>query len=64
MLTQRVQEADARLDSQRPGLTVDGQRDLLRRGSTLSRWRGNLAIHGNPPFLAHPDAFTRPAQAT
>src|SRR5580704_18108401 len=64
MLAQRVQEADARLDSQRPVLTVDGQRDRLRRGSAHSRWRGDLAIHGNPPFLAHPDVFTGPASAT
>jgi hypothetical protein len=62
MLTKSIQQAHARLDSQRPRLAVDGQRErLASRESMLSRWRGNLAIHDSLPFIAHPDAFIRPA---
>jgi hypothetical protein len=62
MLTKSIQQAHARLDSQRPRLAVDGQRDRLASRELIpSRWRGNLAIHGNLPFIAHPDTFIRPA---
>jgi hypothetical protein len=37
MLAEGIQEADARLDPQRPGLAVDGQRDRLSDESTLGR---------------------------